>query len=212
VTIKAFTFNPFEENSYVVSDETGECIIIDPGCYEKWEQDELKNYIRSNNLTVKQLINTHCHIDHVLGNYFVEKEFNAKVWIHKVEEPYLKAVKTYAPNYGMQMYQEGSVGGFLDEDGEVSFGNSSLKILFLPGHSPGHLAFYNLKQKICIAGDVLFRQSIGRTDLPGGNFNTLISSITTKLFKLPDDIVVYPGHGESTTIGFEKKYNPFLVS
>lgn len=209
--IQIFTFNPFQENTYVVYDETKECVIIDPGCIERYEEEELKEFIKDNGLQVKKLLNTHCHVDHVLGNYFVKNEFNVKLYLHKIEEQYLKSVKVYAPNYGFFNYQETSPDEYLDESSKVTFGNTTFDVLFVPGHSAGHIAFYDKNSGNCFAGDVLFRESIGRTDLPGGNYDTLIQSIHQKMFSLPDTTVVFPGHGPSTTIAHEKKYNPFCA-
>lgn len=209
--IKKFTFNPFGENTYVLFDDSKECVVIDPGCYEKAEQQELTAFIDSNQLVVKMLLNTHCHIDHVLGNAFVKRKFNVGLFINAIEEPLLRAVKSYASNYGFFQYEDSVADGFLTEKDVVAFGEQKLQILFVPGHSPGHIAFYDEASKILVGGDVLFENSIGRTDLPGGNFNTLINSIHEKFFTLPDDVTVYCGHGEETSIGFEKRTNPFCA-
>jgi hydroxyacylglutathione hydrolase len=209
--VKKFTFNPFAENTFVLFDDTKESIVIDPGCYEKAEQQELVDFITTNNLVVKKLINTHCHIDHVLGNAFVKRKFNVQLYIHPIEEPLLRAVNTYAPNYGFYQYEDSTPDAFFAENDFVEFGNQKLKILFVPGHSPGHIALYDAASKSLLGGDVLFENSIGRSDLPGGNFNTLISSIQEKFFALPDDVTVYCGHGEETSIGFEKRTNPFCA-
>lgn len=207
--IESFTFNAFQENTFVVSDQTNECIIIDPGCYEKSEGDTLIDYIKDEALKVTAIINTHCHIDHVLGNYRMKEVFKTKLWINRIEEPFLRAVKSYASNYGFNQYQETSPDGFIDEKEFVKVGTHELEVLFVPGHSPGHIALYNEQEKILLAGDVLFRNSIGRTDLPGGDHDTLIRSIQHNLFQLPDDVTVYCGHGPETTIGYEKKNNPY---
>ena len=209
--IEEFVFNPFQENTYVLYDETREAVIVDPGCYEDYEKQDLQHFIESNKLNVKMLLNTHGHIDHVLGNTFVKDTFKVKLSIHKIDEPVMRAVKAYAGNYGFPLYQEASVDSYLEEGNTISFGTQQFEILFVPGHSPGHVAFYNEKEKVVIGGDVLFQNSIGRTDLPGGNFDTLINSIHEKLFTLPDDVVVYAGHGPKTTIGFEKITNPFCA-
>jgi hydroxyacylglutathione hydrolase len=209
--IQKFEFNPLQENTYVLYDETKECVIVDPGCFEKEERDELAGFIADNDLQVKALWNTHCHVDHVLGNAFVKRAYNVKLYIHRLEDPVLKAVKVYAPNYGFYQYEEAVPDGFFDENTTIGFGNQSLKILFLPGHAPGHVGFYHEQDKTLLGGDVLFYNSIGRTDLPGGNYTTLIQSIHQKLFVLPDDVTVYPGHGPETTIGFEKRTNPFCA-
>ena len=211
ITIELFTFNALQENTYLLYDETKECIIIDPGCYDLEEQNELKTFIKKANLRPVKLINTHCHVDHVLGNKFIKDLYNIKLYTSKEEVEVLKAVKVYAPVYGFTNYAEADIDEFIKEGELINFGNSQLEILFVPGHSVGHLAFVNKEQKICIGGDVLFRQSVGRWDLPGGNEATLLKSIQTKLFKLDDEMVVYPGHGPTTTIGYEKRTNPFCA-
>ncbi len=211
VQIQCFTFNSFEENTYVLFDETGEAVIIDPGCYDKEEQQELKDFIFAKKLLLKLLLNTHCHIDHVLGNDFVKNKYNVPFLIHRIEIPVLKSVKTYASNYGFPQYHEVLPEGELKEGEQVKFGNSSLEIIFLPGHSPGHVGFYDPNQKFLVSGDVLFYRSVGRTDLPGGNSNTLLSSIHEKLFVLPNEVTVYPGHGPATNLGEEKIHNPFCA-
>ncbi|HTF17898.1 MAG TPA: MBL fold metallo-hydrolase [Chryseolinea sp.] len=208
--IASMTFNPFQENTYVLYDESGTCVVVDPGCYEPDEQLELKAFISGNNLRVVQLINTHCHIDHVLGNEFVKQTYNVGLFIHRLDEPVLRAVSAYAPNYGFNQYQPAAVDGFLEEGGEITVGKTKLAVLFVPGHAPGHIAFYSANDKALISGDVLFYNSIGRTDLPGGHPDTLEKSIREKLFTLPDDTAVYPGHGPKTSIGFEKRTNPFV--
>lgn len=209
--IQSFVFNAFQENTYVLYDETGDCVIIDPGCYEADERFELESFISDNKLNVRYLLNTHCHVDHVLGNYFVKEKFRTRFLMHEKDEPVLRAVKVYAPNYGLTHYTEALPDEFIEEGQVISFGAQQLKVLFVPGHSPGHVAFYEEKAKVLISGDVLFYNSIGRTDLPGGNYETLIASIHNKLFVLPNEVIVYPGHGSETTIGFEKKTNPFCA-
>jgi hydroxyacylglutathione hydrolase len=211
LSIQGFTFNPLQENTYILYDETKDAIIIDPGCYEAEEKSILDQFINDHQLNVKYLINTHCHFDHVLGNDHVKAKYKVPFLIHEIELPVLKAVKTYVSNYGFARYQEVLPDAFLKEGDVFNFGNTSLSILFVPGHSPGHIALYNESQKKLIGGDVLFQGSIGRTDLPGGNFNTLISSIHQKLFTLPVVVVVFPGHGDTTTIGEEKLHNPFCA-
>ena len=209
LSIQTFVFNPFSENTYVVSNDASEAVIIDPGCYETEEQNELDAYISSHRLTVKYLLNTHCHIDHVLGNYYIKKKYQVPLLIHAREENVLRAVKTYAPNYGFGAYQETTADAFLQEGKKFSFGDTHWDILFLPGHAPGHLGFYDEKEKVIFSGDVLFDGSIGRTDLPGGDYDTLIQSIREKMFALPNEVKVYCGHGSTTTIGKEKRSNPY---
>ena len=209
--IKIFEFNPFLENTYVVYDDTREGVVIDPGCYEREEKEELDTFIKDEKLVIKYLLDTHAHIDHVLGNYHVKEKYKVPFLMHKKEEPVLRAVKSYAPNYGFTNYIEALPDQFLEEGDEVTFGKSKFSVLFLPGHAPGHIGFYNASEKILLGGDVLFHGSVGRTDLPGGNHETLINSIHQKLFVLPDDVVVYPGHGPTTTLGKEKISNPFCA-
>lgn len=209
ITVKFFTFNAIQENTYIIYDETKECVIIDAGCYSKQEQQVLSNFIDSQNLKVVKLVNTHCHIDHVLGNEFVKNTYKVLSYMHKYEEAVLRAVPSYAPMYGFAAYQASEADEFIDEKQTLNFGNSSLEILFVPGHSVGHLAFYSKNDKFCIAGDVLFYGSVGRTDLPGGNHQKLMDSIQHVMYKLDDDTTIYSGHGQTTTIGREKKHNPY---
>ncbi len=207
--IKTFVFNPLMENTYVLFDETKECVIVDPGCYHPWEKDELSNFIAGNKLRPVKLLNTHCHIDHVLGNYYCKNKFALKLYGHRKDVETLRAVKVYAPAYGIAGYEETTMDEFVEEGDEVTFGSTKLEVLFVPGHAPGHIAFFARKEKKLIAGDVLFRQSIGRTDMPGGDFDTLMDSIKNKIFPLGDEVEVFPGHGGTTTVGYEKMHNPF---
>lgn len=210
LSLYTLTFNPLQENTYVLAAENKECWIIDPGCYERDEQQELFDLIRSEQLKPVKLINTHCHVDHVLGNSAVKRAYNIPLLIHQIEEHYLRAVASYAPNYGFFAYDPAEPDEFLNVEQPLFLGAHKIDLLFVPGHSAGHVALYNKEQNLCIAGDVLFRQSIGRTDLPGGNHEQLLQSIRTQLFTLPPETIVYPGHGPSTTIEFEKRYNPFF--
>jgi len=209
VEIKSFTFNPFMENTYVLFDELKEAVIIDPGCYEPEEQEMLTDFIAEQNLQPKALLNTHCHIDHVLGNAFVQKTYGIPLLIGDKELETLNAVEAYAPSYGFQQYQASTPDQLLSESDKIQFGNTTLYNVFVPGHAPGHIAFYDATKQFIIGGDVLFEGSIGRTDLPGGDLNTLITSIHSKFFTFPDETVVYSGHGMPTTIGREKSSNPF---
>lgn len=211
IQIQTFAFNPFNENTYVVFDQTGEGVIIDPGCYETEEKTTLAKFIEDEGIKIKYLLNTHCHIDHVLGNDFVKEKYKAPFLIHPKEEPVLKSVKAYAPSYGFVQYHEALPDQFINEGDKVLFGTIEFQVLFLPGHAPGHIGFYDINSKSLFSGDVLFQQSIGRTDLPGGDHNTLIKSIHQKIFTLPDDVLVYPGHGDPTTVGEEKISNPFCA-
>lgn len=209
--IKSFTFNPFQENTFVVYDETKECIIIDPGCYTEKERTELRRFITSEGLKPVKLINTHCHIDHVLGNKFVSELWDLELYMNKEDLPLLENAVNIGKMYGMEDY-EGSPypKHFLAQDDTLTFGESSFKILFTPGHAPGHICLYSKENNLVIAGDVLFQGSVGRTDLPGGDHNTLINSIITQLFPLSNETQVFCGHGPATNLGYEKEHNPFL--
>ena len=210
INVHYFTFNGFQENTYILYDETKECVIIDPGCYSNEEQATLKNYIEENGLKPIKLLNTHCHIDHVLGNNFVASTFNVGLEIHEKDLPTLHATPEYGHLYGFNIDKSPEPVHYFNDGDSVTFGNSKLEVLFTPGHAPGHVVFVAHDEKLIINGDVLFQGSIGRTDLPGGDMNTLLNSIRTKLFTLPDNYTVYTGHGGSTTIGFEKSNNPFV--
>ena len=209
--IEKFTFNAFSENTFIVSDNTKECIIIDPGCYNQHEKNELAKYVTDNNLKPVMLINTHCHIDHIFGNKFAAEKWGLELQINKLELEILENSTDVAKLYGFENYEKSpNAKIFLNEHDEIKFGESKLDILFTPGHSPGHIAFHSAKDKVLISGDVLFKNSIGRTDLPGGNYDTLIKSIKEKILLLEDETIVFCGHGPSTTIGSEKLNNPFL--
>lgn len=210
--IKQFTFNPFQENTYIIWDNTKECLIIDPGCYEDYEKKSIKSFILENKLIPVKLINTHCHIDHIFGNRFLMETWNINLHMSNEDLPILLSAHEVAKNYGFHNYEESPVPEIFLEDGfEIKFGESSLDVLLTPGHSPGHICLLSKLHKFIIAGDVLFNGSIGRTDLPGGDFDTLLQSIQKKLMILEDETIVYCGHGPSTTIGKEKQSNPFLT-
>ena len=209
--IKTFTFNAYSENTYILYDETKDCVIVDPGMYDGSEQNELAAFVKEKGLKPVLLLNTHCHLDHVFGNKFIFDTYGLKPQFNKGELEILHAIPGYAPQMGFNNYQlSPEPDTFLPEKGTITFGASSLSLIFSPGHSPAHLCFYSEIDQVLIGGDVLFHGSIGRTDLPGGNHDQLINNIKTKLFTLPDDCKVYPGHGPATTIGFEKTNNPFF--
>jgi glyoxylase-like metal-dependent hydrolase (beta-lactamase superfamily II) len=208
--VKVFVFSPFQENTYVVYNQTGLCFIIDPGCYFDAEKETLKSFIELQGLKPVALLNTHCHLDHVFGNKFIAETYGLTLHLHRQEEQVLQ----FAPSSGLMWnipfdnYQ----GEFtwLQAGDKLQLGTDELLVLEAPGHSPGHICFYCEAQHFLIGGDVLFKGSIGRTDLPGGDLNTLLHSIRTQLFTLPNNTVVYNGHGEPTTIGEEKTSNPYL--
>ena len=210
IKIKQFTFNPVRENTYILFDETNDCVIIDPGMYDSDEQNKFYRFIKDNNLNPVLLLNTHCHYDHVFGNKFVFDNWSLKPQFHKGELIVLQSIPGYVPQMGLKYELSPEPEVFLPESGSVTFGSSVLELIFAPGHSPAHLCFYSRADNFLIGGDVLFYNSIGRTDLPGGNHSQLINSIRQNLFILPDDCEVFPGHGPATTIGFEKQHNPFL--
>lgn len=208
--IKSFVFSPIQENTYLLYDEFNNCAIIDPGCYFDAEKEQLVGFIQKNGLVPKMLLNTHCHLDHVFGNKHIAETFGLVAQIHEKEKPVLE----FAPASGLMwdMPFDNYTGEliFLKGGDKIKLGEDELYIIEAPGHSPGHICFYNPKQNFLIGGDVLFNRSIGRTDLPGGNHEQLIKNIKEKLFVLPDETVVYSGHGPATTIGEEKKENPYL--
>ncbi|HMG16632.1 MAG TPA: MBL fold metallo-hydrolase, partial [Saprospiraceae bacterium] len=208
--VVALTYNDFEENTYIIYDETNECIIIDPGCNSIAEKEHLKAFIKSRNLNPVRLINTHCHLDHIFGNKFIYDTYGLLPEIHKGEIPVLKASPQISAMYGVTCDVSPEPIVFIEQGDEISFGNTILKTILTPGHSPASLSFINENDNFVVAGDVLFYESIGRTDLPGGDYDTLINTIHDKLLILPDDMIVYNGHGPATTIGHERMYNPFL--
>ena len=208
--LKYFTFSPFSENTYILYNET-DCIIFDPGCYTQAERDELVEFITNKQLTPIRLINTHCHIDHVFGNAFINKKYGLLPEYHIGEQPVLEAAETVSKMYGIPNFQVSpSAVSYLTTESTVKIGDVELTIFFTPGHSPASLSFYSPTYHFIIGGDVLFQQSIGRTDLPGGNYETLMQSIMQHFMTLPDQTVVYSGHGQPTTIGNERKNNPFI--
>lgn len=210
LTIETFTFNPYQENTYLLIDQEGNCVIIDPGMHSLQEQSYFKDFIVNNNLKPTLLLNTHCHIDHVLGNHFINENWGLKPNFHEFEVPVLVSVENYAPQMGFRYETSPIPETFLQDKEIIEFGGHKIEAIFAPGHSPGHLCYYIDDQKILIGGDVLFQNSIGRTDLPGGDHQTLLNSIQKRIYTLPENVEVYPGHGPTTTIGFEKNTNPFV--
>jgi glyoxylase-like metal-dependent hydrolase (beta-lactamase superfamily II) len=211
MTIKTFTFNPFQENTFVVHDETGEAAIIDAGCMNDGEKRILKMYFDENKLTLKRVLNTHLHLDHQFGNKWVFETFGVKPEACQADEFLLDNVVNQAKMFGLPWNESPqTLGRYIQENEEIKIGNISFKAIHAPGHSPGSMVFYAENEGVMFAGDVLFKGSIGRTDLPQGDYATLIISITQKLLPLDESTVVYCGHGPTTTIGEEKTYNPFL--
>ena len=212
-TVLSFTFNPVSENTFVVFDnETREAIIFDPGCSTPTEEQELVNAIEARQLKPVKLINTHCHFDHVFGNAFIKQKYGLELGFHELEAPILEMAPVVVNMYGLPPMAPSPPADYFIAEGEVvTLGENKFNVLFCPGHSPGSICFYNEADGYVIAGDVLFDGSIGRTDLPGGDHQTLIGSILTKMMPLPDETKVYPGHGGPTTVGKERRSNPFLT-
>ena len=210
LTVERFTFNPVQENTYLVYNDKKDCCIIDPGCYFASEEQELLDFIKNNQLNPILLLNTHCHFDHIFGNRLVHKTFGLELHLHPLEEKVLEFGPVSSRNWQMEFDNYDGPLHFLQENDVVKIGDDEMKVLFTPGHSPGSICFYCEKDGFLIGGDVLFQGSIGRTDLPGGSFETLENSIRTRLYNLPEEVVVHPGHGPSTTIGEEMRTNPFV--
>ncbi len=210
IKVKVFTFSPIQENTYLLYNEKSEALIIDPGCYFTAEQDTLRNFIDGESLTPIQLLNTHCHLDHVFGNKWVYDTYKTPLYIHKGEAQMLELAPISGEKWGLPFNNYIGPIHFLEEGDTILLGNDALEIILTPGHSPASICFYSAEHQFLIGGDVLFRESIGRTDLPGGNHEVLLKSIREKIFLLPDAVKVYPGHGIPTTVGHEKRHNPFL--
>lgn len=209
MNIKSFAFNAFQENTFIVSDETGEALIIDAGCYNETEVDALSDYLEENRLKPVKLLNTHCHIDHIVGVNSLKEKFKIPFAASLEDKYLLDTAVQQAMVLGFSITENPTIDENVEE-GVFSFGKSEFQVFAVPGHSVGSLAFYSEKDNFVIVGDVLFNGSIGRTDLPNGDYDTLINSINSKLMVLPKETVVYPGHGPSTTIGKEHDTNPFL--
>lgn len=210
MNIKLFVFNAFMVNCYLLYDGTGEAVIIDAACYDAKEQQQVTDFIEKNHLKLVRNINTHCHIDHVLGNGFIEKTYGIRPEYHEDGDHFFATAKEIGLSFGYKVDDVPKPKGFLKDGDVVRFGSSELKILSTPGHAAGSICLYSAKEGFVITGDVLFKETIGRTDLPSGDFNQLMTSIKTKLFTLPDETVVWPGHGPETSIGYENRNNPFI--
>lgn len=211
LNVRFFTFNPFQENTYIISNEKNECWIVDPGMYGPEEIKIFTSFISDNQLKPQAIINTHAHIDHILGVNALMRQYNIPFSLHEKELPVLNRGADTAAMFGFQFTDVPAATSFIKETEPLKLGDDVLQVFFTPGHSPGSISFYYPQGGWVVAGDVLFNGSIGRTDLPGGDFSTLISSIRTHLFSLPDDTTVFSGHGPETTIGNERKHNPFLT-
>ena len=212
LNIHKLTFNPFQENTYLLADETNECVIVDPGCCNVAEQNMLRQTIEKNGLKPVKLLNTHCHIDHFPGNKFVCDTYQLLPEFHEIELKVMYQALDFQSFFGMNCEPSPTPQKYLKEGDVIQFGKSAFTVLFTPGHSPGSLSFYNEREKVIISGDVLFQGSVGRYDIPGADGNVLYNTLITKMMTLPDDVKVYSGHGPETFIGVERRNNPFLQS
>src|SRR5664280_2369318 len=203
-------FSPIEVNTYVLADKSGDCAIIDCGCYDKKESEELEFFIKDKHINPVLLLNTHCHLDHVFGNKFILERYGLRTFSSELDEMNRKDAKEHAMLFGLEMDETPESAVFISDNEMLTFGKTNLLALHVPGHTSGSLAFYSEKNDCVFTGDALFAGSIGRTDLPGGNYDTLINSIRNKLFVLPGSTIVYPGHGKETTIEKEIRTNPFF--
>lgn len=210
ITVTKFVFNPFQENTFVLHDETGACVIIDPGCYDGAEKESLQSFIATKGLKPEKLLYTHCHVDHILGNNFIVDTYGLHPTMHKESLHFFETGRRQGEIYGFQMEAVRGQASFIDHGEEVFFGNSALKVVYTPGHVDGSVCFIADSEKFVITGDVLFKDSIGRTDFPTGDFDLLMDSIHNQLFTLDDAYTVYCGHGPETSIGYEKVNNPFI--
>lgn len=211
LTIKKFIFSPFAVNSYILFDNTGECALIDPACYTADEEEQVREFIREKNLHPVRLLNTHGHLDHLFGNAFIKETYSIEPEFHQADQFLVDSATDFAAAYSLDFKPSPASGTYIDEKQTIRFGETQLKTLLVPGHSPGSIVFKNDENKVLLSGDVLFSGSIGRTDLPGGNYDQLIAGIKQKLTTLPDDFKILPGHGTETTIHQEKTQNVFLL-
>lgn len=208
--IYKLVFSPIEVNTYILADKSGDCAIIDCGCYDKGEFEQMTDLIERKKLKPVLLLNTHCHLDHIFGNGMVLNEYGLKTYCHESEEANRKNSVQHALFFGLSMEAPPEPAGFLNDGEEIRFGSVILKALHVPGHAPGSLAFYSEKDNAVFTGDALFAGNIGRTDLPGGDYDSLINSIKNRLLTLPAETVVYSGHGEESSIGDELRHNPYF--
>lgn len=207
-----FVFNPFSENTYVVWDDVSkEAMVVDPGCYSKDEEKEFDEFIETNSLKLKYIVNTHCHLDHIFGNAYIREKYSSEFYAPEKDLSLIDQFVDQAKAFGLEVTPSPKPDKFFDEENSLFLAGHECKPLFTPGHTPGEFCLYFPSNNICFTGDVLFCQSVGRTDLWGGDYVTLISSIKDKLLILPDKVKVMPGHGEESNIGYEREFNSFLT-
>lgn len=209
--IAIFVLNPFQENTYIIYDETKECIIVDAGCYTKDEQNAIVSFIEKNNLTLKLIVSTHGHVDHILGNAFIKSKYKVDIAACPEDSQLIQSASTHAIMYGFTIDDVPPIDINLNHDDIVQFGDTTLRVIHTPGHSQGGICLLSEEDNFLLSGDTLFQGSIGRTDLPGGNYEQLIESIESQLLTLNSNTKVYPGHGDPTSIGWEIENNPFLT-
>lgn len=209
--VEKFVFNPFQENTFLIYAESGACIIVDAGCYSDEERKTVEDFIEGNKLELIGLVNTHCHVDHIFGNAYFVNKYKVELAAHKDDEFLIESATDHAATFGLPFKETAKISRYIDENDSINIGESKLSVIHVPGHSPGGIALYAKEEGFLIAGDILFQSSIGRTDLPGGNYEILVNGIKEKLLILPESTLVYPGHGENTTIKIEKESNPFLT-
>lgn len=211
IKVDVLPINPWQENTYILSDETKECVVIDPGCLSTEERKYVADFIESKQLKPVRLLQTHLHLDHVFGSAFIAETYNLGLEAHEGDEFLIDQTVSYAQQFGMEVDKNPPpISNYLNEGDTISFGQSELKVIHVPGHSPGGVVFYCEADKIAIVGDAIFKESIGRTDLPGGDFDTLINGLKSKILVLDDDVELFPGHGPSSKVGHERQSNPFL--
>ena len=211
IQIESIEFNAFQVNTYLVWDEEGKCLVVDPAFYTDEEKSSFDNLISEKELNVAGQINTHCHVDHVLGVQYIKEHYGCPVRAHSADSGLLTNAPVMGDVFGLTVEPISGIDQTIDDNEIVLIGNLSLQSIYVPGHSPGSLAYYSNEGGFVITGDALFQGSIGRTDLPGGDYDQLIKSIKSRLLILPPETVVYPGHGSPSTIGHELTDNPFLT-
>ena len=209
--VDVLPINPWQENTYILSDETKACVIIDPGCLSPEERQYVSDFIEKNDYKPVRLLQTHLHLDHVFGSAYIAEMYQLGLEAHDGDEFLIDQTVSYARQFGVELDKNPpAISNYLNDGDKLTFGNTVLEVLHVPGHSPGGVVFYNGEAKKAIVGDVIFRESIGRSDLPGGDFDTLINALKTKILTLDDEVELFPGHGPSTTVGHERNRNPFL--
>ena len=209
--IKTFHFNPIMVNTYILSDETGEAVIVDPGNCRMYEDEQIRDYVKTKNLKIKYIINTHPHIDHIAGNPWCVSKYQAELLMHEAGMPIYNKSFAYAAAFGLDVSEMPAPDRFLKEGDEIMFGNQRLTVLYTPGHCDGSICLYNIDNQFVITGDLIFELSVGRSDLPTGSESLLLQSIREKILTLPDEVKLFPGHGDPTTVGRERRQNPFLM-